>query len=317
MARRPSIQVVRATARREGGADVARRLEGEQALQSFRRLIGLEPVKKTVDELLALQRVMARKQAAGLRTQPQTLHMVFKGNPGTGKTTVARHLGRILYGAGLLQRGHLVEVERADLVGEYIGHTAQKTRAAIRRALGGVLFVDEAYALARGGDRDFGREAIDTLVKSIEDRRAEIIVVLAGYPREMDRFVASNPGLSSRLPILLDFPDYCAEELLLIADEMLSQQDCHFDPGARERMRALLQEAERRGGVLTGNARLVRNLVEAGLRRQALRLDSQRSWRRAELTTIEAADLPELQSVLPRAAGDAPPWVAPDSAFFA
>ncbi len=316
MPRRPSIQVVRATARKEGGADALRRLEGEQALQAFRRLVGLEQVKKTVEELLALQRVSTRKKAAGLRTQPQTLHMVFRGNPGTGKTTVARHVGRILHGVGLLQRGHLVEVERADLVGEYIGHTAQKTRAAIRRALGGVLFVDEAYALARGGDRDFGREAIDTLVKSIEDRREEIIVVLAGYPREMDRFIASNPGLSSRLPILLDFPDYGAEELLLIADELLAQQDCHFEPQARERMCDLLMEAERRGGVHTGNARLARNLVESALRRQALRLDAQRSWRRADLTSVVAADLPDLETVLPRVTREAP-WTAPDATFFA
>ncbi len=315
MARRPSIQVVRATARREGGADATRRLEGEQALQSLRRLIGLEQVKQTVEELLALQRVTARKQAAGLRTQPQMLHMVFRGNPGTGKTSVARHLGRILHGVGLLERGHLVEVERADLVGEYIGHTAQKTRAAIRRALGGVLFVDEAYALARGGERDFGREAIDTLVKSIEDRRAEVIVVLAGYPREMDRFIAANPGLSSRLPILLDFPDYGAEELLRIAEELLGQQDCHLEPQAKERMRDLLEEAERRGGVLSGNARLARNLVEAALRRQSLRLDRQRSWRRGDLSAILAGDLPELETVLPRPTKEEV-WPGPEGAFF-
>ncbi len=316
MARRPSIQVVRATPRREDSADAMRRLEGEQALQSLRRLIGLEQVKRTVDELLAFQRVTARKQAAGIRTHAQTLHMVFRGNPGTGKTTVARHLGKILHGVGILQRGHLVEVERADLVGEYIGHTAQKTRAALRRALGGVLFVDEAYALSRGGERDFGREAIDTLVKSIEDRRAELIVVLAGYPREMDRFIASNPGLSSRLPILLDFPDYGADELLLIAEELLAEQDCHLEDGARERLRSLFEEAERRGGVLSGNARLSRNIVELTLRRQALRLDAQRSWRRAELTAIAAADLPELEAVLPHVRRDAA-WHMPEDSVFA
>ena len=315
MARRPSIQVVRATARREGGADATRRLEGEQALEALRRLIGLEQVKQTVEELLALQRVAARKRAAGLRTEPQMLHMVFKGNPGTGKTTVARHLGRILHGVGLLERGHLVEVERADLVGEYIGHTAQKTRAAIRRALGGVLFVDEAYALARGGERDFGREAIDTLVKSIEDRRAEVIVVLAGYPREMERFIAANPGLSSRLPILLDFPDYGAEDLMRIAEEILGQQDCHLEPEARQRLGILLREAERRGGALSGNARLARNLIEAALRRQALRLDRQRVWRRGELATIVAGDLPDLETVLPRTPREAV-FAGPEGAFF-
>ncbi len=316
MAHRPSIQVVRATARRDTAVDAARRLEGEQALQSLRRMIGLEQVKRTVEELLALQRISVRKRAAGLRTQPQTLHMVFRGNPGTGKSSVARLLGRILHGVGLLERGHLVEVERADLVGEYIGHTALKTRAAIRRALGGVLFVDEAYALARGGERDFGREAIDTLVKSIEDRREEVLVVFAGYPREMDRFMASNPGLTSRLPILLDFPDYHPQDLLRIAEDLLGQQDCHLEPLARDRLEVLLREADRRGGIYSGNARLARNLVEGALRRQALRLDAERSWRRSDLATVVAADLPDLGTVLPHRA-EAGGYEVPEGAFFA
>jgi len=316
MARRPSIQVVRAAQRREPSAEALRRLEGEQAQAALRRLVGLEQVKRTVDELLALQRVRQRKAAAGLRTQPQSLHMLFRGNPGTGKTTVARHLGAILHGAGILGRGHLVEVERADLVGEYIGHTAQKTRAAIRRALGGVLFVDEAYALARGGERDFGREAIDTLVKSIEDRREELLVVLAGYPREMDHFIASNPGLASRLPILLDFPDYGIAELLRIAEDLVGQQDCRLDPAARARLEDLLRDAAESGHLLTGNARLVRNLVEATLRRQALRLDAQRSWRRDDLATVLAQDLPDLAQVARRTAGGSP-WQRESGAFFA
>jgi len=309
MARRPSIRMVRAAAAHRDAPEAARRAEGERALDALRRLIGLGEVKRAVEELLALQRVARRKEAAGLRTAPQTLHMLFKGNPGTGKTTVARHLGRILHGAGLLERGHLVEVERADIVGEYIGHTAQRTRAALRRALGGVLFVDEAYALARGGERDFGREAIDTLVKAIEDRRREVLVVLAGYPREMDRFIAMNPGLASRVPISLDFPDYGAEDLLAIAEQFLDQQDCRLDAQARERLAAMLREAVRRGDAAGGNARLARNLVEAALRRQALRLDAQTPLRRADLQTLLARDLPELGDVLtvrPRAVWPVP-----------
>ena len=158
--------------------------------------------------------------------------MVFSGNPGTGKTTVARIMSRLLKEMGILSKGHLVEVERADLVGEYIGHTAQKTREHVKRALGGILFIDEAYSLARGGEKDFGKEAIDTLVKSMEDHREEFVLILAGYSLEMERFLRSNPGLPSRFPIHLTFPDFTIEELMEIADRMLKKRQYRFSRSA-------------------------------------------------------------------------------------
>ena len=169
-------------------------------------LIGLAPVKELVRELAALVEIQRRRAAAGLSTEPMALHMVFTGNPGTGKTTVARLLARLFHGLGVLPREHLVECERADLVGEYIGHTAQRTREQIRKALGGVLFVDEAYALARGGEKDFGKEAIDTLVKAMEDHKDEFIVILAGYRDEMEQFLSVNPGLAPGFRSTWTFP---------------------------------------------------------------------------------------------------------------
>ncbi len=266
-----------------------------RALDALQRLVGLREVKQTVDEILALHRVAARRSAIGLRAEPQTLHMVFRGNPGTGKTTVARHLGAVLREAGVLSRGHLVEAERADLVGEYIGHTAQRTRQLVQRALGGVLFIDEAYALARGGERDFGREAIDTLVKEIEDRRRDLLVVLAGYPREMDAFLASNPGLVSRLPIMLTFPDYSGEELMEITDSLLREREYELEEGARRLLMELFQSLAGEGRVGDGNARLARNIVESSIRRHARRIDRRPAATRLELVRIAREDLPDLR----------------------
>src|SRR5690606_23632794 len=159
-----------------------------------------------------------------LVSEPLVLHMIFKGNPGTGKTTVARICGRMFKEMGVLPKGHLVECERADLVGEYIGHTAHRTREQIKKAMGGILFIDEAYSLARGGEKDFGKEAIDTLVKAIEDHTNEFVLILAGYQREMEHFLMANPGLKSRFPIHIDFPDYSADELFQIAHLMLRER---------------------------------------------------------------------------------------------
>ncbi len=264
------------------------------ALEALRRLVGLREVKEAIDEILALHRVAARRSAIGLRAEPQTLHMVFRGNPGTGKTTVARHLGTVLREAGVLSRGHLVEAERADLVGEYIGHTAQRTRRLVQRALGGVLFIDEAYALARGGERDFGREAIDTLVKEIEDRRGDLLLVLAGYPREMDAFLASNPGLVSRLPIVLSFRDYCAKELMEITDCLLREREYQLDDAARELLDAGYRALVRDGQTGEANARLARNVVEAAIRRHARRIDRKAGATRQDLLRIQRDDLPPL-----------------------
>ncbi len=257
------------------GAPAARPLDAsavDGALAELDALVGLDQVKTLVRELAAFAAVQRWRSAAGLRCEALVLHMVFSGNPGTGKTTVARILGRLLHGLGLLSRGQLVEAERADLVGEYIGHTAAKTRELIQRALGGVLFVDEAYSLGRGGDRDFGREATDVLVKGMEDHRRDFALVLAGYRAEMERFLSTNPGLRSRFPTHLEFPDYAVEELLRIADGMVAERQYRLVPAARLRLAEMLRAPAARPALATGNARLVRNVVERAMRRQAVRL---------------------------------------------
>jgi stage V sporulation protein K len=217
--------------------------------------------------------------------------MIFKGNPGSGKTTIARLIARLFKEMGVLQKGHLVEVERADLVGEYIGHTAQKTREQIKRALGGVLFIDEAYSLIRGGERDFGKECIDTLVRSMEEFKNEFVLILAGYSKEMDRFICSNPGLRSRFPIIIDFPDYSMEELMKIADLMLDARQYCLSSEARKELRNSLLSQTQEGKDYHGNARLVRNLIERGIRRQAVRLMDLSSISREDLVLIRHQDI--------------------------
>lgn len=165
----------------------------ESALAELNSLIGLSHVKELIFEIYAFAEIQRRRERANLTSEKTVLHMVFRGNPGTGKTTIARIVGKLLFEAKLLARGHVIEVERADLVGEYIGHTAQKTREHIRKALGGILFVDEAYSLARGGEKDFGKECIDCIVKGMEDHAADIVVILAGYPAEMESFSGLTP----------------------------------------------------------------------------------------------------------------------------
>jgi len=244
----------------------------EAALAELDALVGLAHVKTLVRELASFATVQGWRAAAGLRCDALVLHMVFRGNPGTGKTTVARILGRLLRALGLLARGHVVEVERADLVGEYIGHTAAKARELVARALGGVLFIDEAYSLARGGEKDFGKEATDVLVKAMEDRRTDFVLVLAGYGSEMERFLRSNPGLRSRFPTHLEFPDYTEAELLRIAEAMLTARQYRLTPAARARLGEMLRLPGSQAALVSGNARLVRNVLERAMRRQATRL---------------------------------------------
>lgn len=242
----------------------------ESSLSELEALVGLAEVKKLVREIHAYVQVQRWRREMGLAADSLAMHMVFRGNPGTGKTTVARILGNIFREAGVLSKGHLLEVERADLVGEYIGHTAQKTRELLKKAMGGILFIDEAYALARGGSRDFGKEAIDTLVKAMEDHRDNLILVLAGYRDEMEWFLQQNPGLRSRFPVQLDFPDYTADELMAIGRQMLQQRQYTLNPAAETQLyRFALQAA---GDPALGNARGIRNLIEFSIRRQALRL---------------------------------------------
>lgn len=263
------------------------------AFRELENLIGLRDVKRILAEVTAFSLIQSRRSELQLKACPNTLHMVFKGNPGTGKTTVARILGRIFRDIGVLSKGQLVEVERADLVGEYIGHTAQKTRELLKKTLGGIMFIDEAYTLAQGGEKDFGREAVATLVKAMEDHRDNLIIILAGYSHEMERFLRSNPGLRSRFPIHIDFEDYNADELLQIAVQMYTERDYELTSGCRWKLKNHLNEFVRQRHPHSGNARYVRNLVEKSIRLQALRIVDQEPLRRKELVTIEEIDLPE------------------------
>lgn len=249
------------------------RLEKELgAIKELEVLVGLEKVKKLVYELYAYLTIRKLREEKGLYNSPHMFHMIFKGNPGTGKTTVARIFGKLFKDMGMLDKGHLIEVERADLVGEYIGHTASKTREIIKKAIGGVLFVDEAYSLIRGGEKDFGKECIDTLIKSLEDNRNQLIVILAGYNEEMARFLASNPGLPSRFPIKIDFEDYTIQQLLEIADSMCTEQAYALSPESKMLIRRSIEKEMREGEVHFSNARYVRNLIEKAIRQQAIRL---------------------------------------------
>lgn len=271
----------------EGGAD--------QVLAQLDALVGLREVKRQVREICAFVDIQRRRAALQLAAEPHTLHMVFRGAPGTGKTTVARLLGELFRELGALPKGHLIEVERADLVGEYIGHTAQKTREVVRRALGGVLFIDEAYALARGGGKDFGKEAIDALVKVMEDKKSEFLLILAGYPREMAGFMEANPGLRSRFAIHIDFPEYRPEELAAIARLMLAERQYRLASDAEEHLVRTLDRRASGWHENAGNARMVRNLMERAIRRQAVRLVQHgRPLSREELMTLTAADLDEV-----------------------
>lgn len=260
-------------------------------LAELESLTGLADVKRHVAEIQAFLAVGLRRAGLGLKNPVQGLHMIFTGNPGTGKTTVARLLGRLFAAMGLLKQGHMVEVERADLVGEYIGHTAHRTREVVKRAVGGVLFLDEAYSLARGGEKDFGKEAIDCIVRGMEEHRGELVLILAGYPAEMAWFMAQNPGLRSRFPIQLNFPDYSPPELTRIAEGMWQEREYQLSQGAQTYLSGLLERGRLKVGGEWGNARAVRNLVERSLRTHAVRLVGRLEASKEELMTIHLTDL--------------------------
>jgi stage V sporulation protein K len=248
-------------------------------------------VKKIIHEIHAFIEIQKYRLRGELATEPTVLHAIFKGNPGTGKTTVARIVGKLFREIGVLPKGQLVEVERADLVGEFIGHTAQKTREQLKKALGGILFIDEAYSLARGGEKDFGKEAIDVLVKAMEDHKDELIVILAGYKDEMEFFLKTNPGLRSRFPIHVLFPDYQIEELMEIAQLMLAKRQYQLSDEAIIALEKIICRQLLKGGEHSGNARLIRNIVEFSIRRQAVRLINKPKLTRDDLMIIESVDL--------------------------
>lgn len=261
-------------------------------LSQLQRMVGIEKVKRFMHEIFAWLEISKKREQVGLLTEQQVLHMVFTGNPGTGKTSVARILAQLFNKMGVLSKGHLVEVERADLVGEYIGHTAHRTREHIKQAQGGILFIDEAYALARGGDKDFGKEAIDTLVKAMEDHKNDFILILAGYSVEMETFLNSNPGLPSRFPIKLQFPDFTIAQLMEIAEQMVEERQYHLTTIAREKLEDHLIQIKSHNQCDFGNARYVRNVLEKSIRQQAVRLLHHEAPQRDDLMSIYAKDLP-------------------------
>jgi len=257
-----------------------------------RDLVGLVPVKQRIRDIAALLVIDKLRLNLGLAAQTPSLHMSFTGNPGTGKTTVAMRMAEILHRLGYCRKGHLVAVTRDDLVGQYIGHTAPKTREVLKKAMGGVLFIDEAYYLYRPeNERDYGQEAIEILLQVMENQRDDLVVILAGYKDRMDTFFQSNPGLSSRIAHHLDFPDYAHGELLQIGDRMLAGMNYQFAPGTRETFAEYL--TRRLAQPHFANARSVRNALDRMRLRQASRLfaERDRELTREDLTTLTAADI--------------------------
>jgi stage V sporulation protein K len=264
----------------------------EELMAKLHKLVGLEKVKKEVETLTNLVRVNKMRQERKMPVPPLSLHMAFTGNPGTGKTTVARLLAQIFRAIGVLEKGHLVETDRSGLVAGYVGQTAIKVHEKVTEALGGVLFIDEAYALATGDEEDFGREAVDTLVKLIEDRRDEFIVIVAGYPAPMQKFLDSNPGLRSRFNRFIHFDDYTPEELFQILGRMCDEHGYRLADSASVFIRGLLERMHTARGANFANGRDVRNLFEQAIASQANRVGPMEAPTDEALCTLRAEDVP-------------------------
>ncbi len=257
-----------------------------------RELVGLKPVKTRIREIAALLLVERARKRLGLAHDTPTLHMSFTGNPGTGKTTVAMRMASILHRLGYVRRGHLVSVTRDDLVGQYIGHTAPKTKEVLKKAMGGVLFIDEAYYLHRAdNERDYGQEAIEILLQVMENQRDDLVVILAGYEGRMDKFFSTNPGFRSRIAHHIEFPDYSDGELFAIAETMLANQNYHLSADAREALTGYI--ARRRTQPHFANARSIRNALDRARLRQANRIfaTAKGPLSAAELSETAAADI--------------------------
>jgi len=255
-----------------------------------RELVGLAPVKLRIREIASLLVVEKARAELGVASTKPSLHMCFTGNPGTGKTTVAMRMATILHRLGNVRKGHLVAVTRDDLVGQYIGHTAPKTKEVLKRAMGGVLFIDEAYYLYRPeNERDYGQEAIEILMQVMENQRDDLVVIFAGYKHRMDTFFQSNPGLGSRVAHHIDFPDYTVDELEAIATSMVASLGLDLSGSARQALQEYLRL--RREQPNFANARSLRNALDRARLRQARRLLETGSVDAAMLTTLEAADI--------------------------
>jgi SpoVK/Ycf46/Vps4 family AAA+-type ATPase len=261
----------------------------EELLAELDALIGLGHVKEEVRRLTSLLRIQEMRAARELPTLETSKHLVFSGNPGTGKTTVARLLSQIFRSLGVVTKGHLVETDRSGLVAGFVGQTATQTRKVLESAIGGTLLIDEAYALARGGENDFGLEAVDTIVKFMEDHRDDLSVVAAGYPTEMQTLIDSNPGLKSRFTRTIHFPDYDTDELVAIFSLTSEKNEYHLDEGALAKLKEVI-DAESRGRGF-GNGRFVRNIFEAAVGHQALRLAEVVEPTDEQLTTLVADDI--------------------------
>ncbi|MUV39877.1 Stage V sporulation protein [Lentibacillus sp. JNUCC-1] len=258
--------------------------------QAFTSFIGLHDLKQSIKEIYAVKMINEKRGNFGLKHTNQVLHMLFKGNPGTGKTTMARKLAELYHNMNLLSKGHLIEAERADLVGEYIGQTAQKTKAIVKKAMGGILFVDEAYSLGRGGEKDFGKEAIDTLVKHMEDHHNDFVLILAGYPYEMERFLTLNPGLKSRFPFIVEFKDYDTEQLIEIAERMAQEREYKLTREAKWVLKAQIKQELLQKKINFANARYIRNIIEHAIRMQAMRLMMHNHVSHEDLIHLTAPD---------------------------
>jgi SpoVK/Ycf46/Vps4 family AAA+-type ATPase len=266
----------------------------DELFDELDELIGLDPVKREIRRVADMITVERLRRERDLPVAPQSRHLVFTGNPGTGKTTVARLVAQIYRALGVVKRGHLVETDRAALVAGYIGQTATRVTEVVDAATDGVLLIDEAYALIRGDNRDFGHEAVDTLVKLMEDRRERVVVIVAGYPVEMEEFINSNPGLRSRFPRVIHFPDYSTDELVAIFEMLAGKHHYELTEDGSEQLRAHLEAIGRGTGF--GNGRLARNLFEEACAEQASRVVRIEDVSREDLVQLTAEDIPEYRS---------------------